>query len=244
MMRWLRSAYVTQKNHAPERGLAHSARARGLMCQLRPPTPSKRCMSRGTGAPALAVTKEVAQHSSLLLRARLIALVVVGSCPSERHCAGERPFSFGARPWCDVPAAVSNAKPASRVLRCAGAPTIAATREEAQHSSLLLRARLSALVVVGPCPLEGHCSGERPRSFGARPWCDVPAAISNAKPASRVSCGAGAPTIAATREEAQHSGLLRVRAFQRWLWSTYALYNAIEPARGLFSSARARGATC
>ena len=42
--------------------------------------------------------------------------------------------------WCDVPAAASNAKPAPRVSRGAGALSLAVYREEAQHSSLLLRA--------------------------------------------------------------------------------------------------------
>ena len=44
--------------------------------------------------------------------------------------------------------------------------------------ALAARARRSALVVVGLCPLEGHCTSERPLSFGARPCCDVPAAVS------------------------------------------------------------------
>ena len=49
---------------------------------------------------ALAVAKEEVHHSSLLLRARFIALVVVDPSPLERHCTGERPFSFGAHPYC------------------------------------------------------------------------------------------------------------------------------------------------
>ena len=117
-------------------------------------------MLYSAGAQALAVAREEVQHSSWLLRARFIALVVVGSSPLKRHCTGERPFSFRARQLCDVQAAVSNAKPASRVSRGAGAPVIAATREQAQHSSLLLDARFLALVVVGLCPLEGYCTSE------------------------------------------------------------------------------------
>ena len=42
--------------------------------------------------------------------------------------------------------------------------------------------RGAGLVVVGPYPIQGHCTGERPLSFGARPCCNVPAAASNAKP--------------------------------------------------------------
>ena len=33
--------------------------------------------------------------------------------PFKRRCAGERSLSFGARSWCDVPAADSNVKPAA-----------------------------------------------------------------------------------------------------------------------------------
>ena len=112
------------------------------------------------------------------------------SCPTEGHCAGERPLPFGARPWCDVPAAASNAKPAPLVTRRTRAGTRCLWREGAPHE-LAVRARHITLVVVGSCPVKGHCTGERPPSFGPRPWCDVPAAASNAKPAPRVSRSAG-----------------------------------------------------
>ena len=36
----------------------------------------------------------------------------------------------------------------------------------------------------------------------------------------RVSCGADMPALAVTRDEAQHSSLLNVRAVPRWLWSS------------------------
>ena len=48
---------------------------------------------------------------------------------------------------------------------------------------LAARARRAALVVVGFCAMKGHCTGGRPLSFGARPWCDVRAVTSNAQPA-------------------------------------------------------------
>ena len=159
----------------------------------------------------------------------------------EEHCTGERPLSFGARPWCDVPAAASNAKPAPRVSRAGALRSLSLGGGAALE--LAARARRAALVVVGLCPTEGHCAGERPLSFGARPWCDVPAAASNAKPAPRGSRGAGAPALAVSGEEAQHSSLLRARAVPRWLWSVVPR-KSTAPARGLSPSARARGATC
>ena len=36
-------------------------------------------------------------------------------------------------------------------------------------------------------PMEAHCVGEGPLSFGARLWCDVPTVRSNAKPAPNVT---------------------------------------------------------
>ena len=64
---------------------------------------------------------------------------------------------------------------------------LAVSGEEAQHSRMLLRAHLTALLVVGPFLIGGRLTGERPHSFGARPWCDVLAAASNAKPAPRIT---------------------------------------------------------
>ena len=40
----------------------------------------------------------------------------------------------------------------------------------------------AALVLVGSCARQGHCTGERPLSFGAWPWCDVSAAASEIQP--------------------------------------------------------------
>ena len=71
--------------------------------------------------------------------------------------------------------------------------------------------------MTGRHPANGCCAGERPLSFGARPWCDVPAAASNFKPAPRGSRGAGASVLAVSGEETQHSSLLCVRAVPRWL---------------------------
>ena len=104
VLRWLWSAHALGKGTALTRGLSPSARGRGATSQLRPPRISRLlCGTREHGT-ALAVSREEAQHASLL-RARRAALVVVGPCTRQGHCPDKRPLSFGARPWCDVPAA-------------------------------------------------------------------------------------------------------------------------------------------
>ena len=88
--------------------------------------------------------------------------------------------------------------------------------------STSLRTRRASLVVVGSCLNKGHCVGEGHVFFGARPWCDVQPTVSNIKPASRVSLGAGAAAaLSVSGEEEQHSSYLRARVVSRWLWSSY-----------------------
>ena len=133
-------------------------------------------------APALAVSGKEAQYSSLP-RAHLAALVAVCVGAIKEHCTGGRRLSFDTRPWCGVSGAASNAKPAAACAASAQALLLAFSREEAQHSSLL-RARRATLVVVRLGRIRQCCPGGRLLSFGTRPWCDVPAAASNAKPAA------------------------------------------------------------
>ena len=80
-------------------------------------------------------------------------------------------------------------------------PPLAVAGEEAQQSSLLLRARRATLVVIGPCTMEGCCTDERALSFGARPWYDVPAVASNAKPATACEASTRAPALAVAGED-------------------------------------------
>ena len=96
----------------------------------------------------------------LAARARRAALVVIGLRPVEGRCAGERRLCFGARPRRDVPAVASNAQSAiawhawarhcARYVSGGGAALNPAAR-----------ARRAVLVVVGVCPMEGYCAGER-----------------------------------------------------------------------------------
>jgi hypothetical protein len=55
---------------------------------------------------------------------------------------------------------------------------------------LAARARRAALVAVSPYLAEERCADETPLPLSARLRCDVPAAVSDAKPAPRVSRGA------------------------------------------------------
>ena len=190
--------------------------------------------SRGEGAAALAVSGEEAQHSSLLSRAPCRA-GCGRSVPVERRCAGERPLSFGARPWCDVPAAASNSKPAPRVTqrRRVGARCL---WEEAQHSSLLARAPCRA--GCARLFLQRALRRREASLLRRAPWCDVPAAASNSKPAPRGSRGAGAAALAVSGEEAQHSSLLRARAVPRWLWSVSCSRKTLRRREALSFGAR------
>ena len=62
-----RPELVREKDTAPTRGLSSPARARGATFQLQPPTAGHHRVPHVARAPALAVSGEEAQHSSLLL---------------------------------------------------------------------------------------------------------------------------------------------------------------------------------
>ena len=213
--RWLWSVRTLPKGAAPARGLSPSSRAvvRRASCSLQ--LQASAACSRGAGAPALAVSGEEAQHSSLL-RARRAALVCSLLASYQRALRRREASLLRRAPWCDVPAAASNAKPAPRGLRGAGARCARCLWGGDAALELAARARRAALVVVGPRPANGAATGKRPLSFGARPWCDVPAAASNSKPAP-LGLRRRRAVLAVSGEEAQHSSLLRVRAVPRWL---------------------------
>ena len=144
------------------------------------------------------------------MRARHCARCLSGRRRSTRACDARAPCRAGCgRPiaLCKGTALARGLSPSAqgrgatcqlRPPRTAGfrvdarerATALALSREEAQHASLR-RARRAALVVVGPCSIEGHCTSERPLFFGARPCCDVPAAASNTQPVC--ACTRSAP---------------------------------------------------
>ena len=156
----MRRASCGLRESAGFRVFVWHARARHCVC----------CLSGGGAARELAA------------RARRAALVVVYPRTRQGHWTGERTFSVGARPWCDVPAAASENQPAfawaARARHCACCLSGGGAARE-----LTARVRHSALDVTGPYNRPGHRTGERPFYVGARPWCDVPAAASDNQPA-------------------------------------------------------------
>ena len=121
----------------------------------------------------------------LSARARRVTVILVRPFTAKEHCAGKGPLSFRARPWCDMPATASNAKPAPHVTRRRRAGARCLRVERAAHE-LAARACRAALAAAGSSFIEGHRSGEKPFPLDKLPWC------SNAMPATRVSRGAQA----------------------------------------------------
>ena len=175
---------MPRKSTASARGLSPSARARGATCQLRPPTPSSAACHAAQARTALAVSGR-RRSTRACCCARRAALVVVGHAyrraPRRREASLLRRAPVVRRASCGLQRQASAACHArARHLR-------SLSLRRRRSTQACSRARRAALVVVGPCTRKGHCAGERPLFFGARPWCDVPAAASNAKPAPRVT---------------------------------------------------------
>ena len=108
--------------------------------------------------------------------ARPAALVGVGPCPMEAHCASRTAVSLGALPCSDVLALALT----SREVGCACsalARTCALSLSGGSAARALATcARADALVGVGLYPKETHRARETAVFFGARPCSDVPAA--------------------------------------------------------------------
>ena len=163
--RWLWCARALSKGAVPVRAPFPSARARGATCQLRRPTPSQRRVSRGTGAPALAVSGEKAPHSG-----RAVLLVVVGTRHLRREpCRPEasllRRTSVVRRASCSPQRQASVACVAWRHRRACACCLWGG----GSARNVSARARLVALVVVKSCPMDGRRTGGRLVSFDARP---------------------------------------------------------------------------
>ena len=200
-------------------------------------------LSRGTRerATALAVSGEEAQHASLL-RARAVPRWLWSVHAYERTL--HRREASLLRRAAVVRRASCGLQESSRLSRGTRerATALAVSREEAQHASLL-RARAVPRWLWSFMHYERRCTGERPLSFGARPWCDVPAAASKNQPAvawhararhcARCLSGGGAARKLAAR--ARRAALVVVGS---------CLGRGTAPARGLSPSARGRGATC
>ena len=92
---------------------------------------------------------------------------------------GESTLAFGASPWCDVKAAASQRTADFRAAR-AWAPlrwlSLGSRRKTRACRARALR-RASWIGLLRP--VQRHCDGGRPLSFGARPWRDVPVSASS-----------------------------------------------------------------
>ena len=194
-MRALRRAdYGRRRCHgrtAPARGHSQSPYGRGATCQLRPPTPNQRQRT------------EVAQGACCLLRRRSTR-----NLPTQApRCVGYgRRRSCGSTPHCREAKLVRR----TAIVRCASCGLRRRTGNYVFRAARLL-------VAVGPRLTRGHHTSERPLAFGARPWCDVPAMATDAKPAAACQASAGARALAISGAEAQHASLLRARAAPCWL---------------------------
>ena len=133
--RWLWLTYALGKDIAPSRGLSPSVRGRGATYQLPPPRISR--LLRGTRecATALAVSREEAQHASLL-RARAVPRWLWSADAQGKGIAPARGLSPSARGR----GVTYQLRPPriSRLLRGTRerGTALAFYREEAQHASL------------------------------------------------------------------------------------------------------------
>ena len=168
-------------------------------------------------APALAVSGEEAQHSSLL-RARRAALVVVGLGSIEGRRVGGKPLSFGARPWCDVPAAASNAKPAAACERKRTRACARCLSGGGAALELAARARRAALVVVGLGSIR-RTPHRREASLLRRAAVVRRASCSLQRQAGCRVCSASAQARSLSLGRRRSTRACCARAVLRWLWS-------------------------
>ena len=101
----------------------------------------------------------------------------------------------------------------------------------------------AALVMVGPYPMEVPCANERPLFIVMRSWCDVQAAVFNAKLAQRALRGIGAPALAVTGMR-RGTRACCPRAMRRCFYAVCILRKGTATARGLSPSVRIRGVAC
>ena len=190
----------------------------------------RRSLSLGGGAPL-----------ELAVPARYAVPVVVGPCPIKGHCASERPLFFGAHPWCNVPAALSNAKPEPLITR----------RTRRRSLSLGRRCSTRACCTRAPC----RAGFGRSTSFGRALRCREASLLRRAPVVRRASCGLQRQASAACRAAHARRRSLSLgggrttrahcaRAMPCWLWLAHALSKDTALAKGLSPSVRVCGATC
>ena len=126
-------------------------------------------------------------------------------------------------------------------VACARAPAI--SQEEAQHANLLHARAVPRWLWLVRAIRKGivPARGLSPVASGRGATCQVrPPTHGRFLRGTR----ARAAALAVSQEEAQHASLLYARALPRCLWLIHTICEGTVPARGLFSSALGRGATC
>ena len=237
------SVHALWKPTAPARRPSPSVHGRAPACQPRPPTSRRSSRVRTRDRATTRSPSGGGAARALATCARRAALVGVGPCPTEAHCASETALSVGARPCSDMLAAASNEQ-----------TEFACAHTRSRHRTLSLRRRRSTRACdvraprragcVGPCPTEAHCASETALSVGARPCSDMPAAASNEQTEFACAHTRSRHHTPLPQEEAQHARLRRARAPPRWLWSVHALRKPTAPARRPSPSVHGRAPTC
>ena len=131
--RWLESIHALWKPTVPVRRPSPSEHSRAPMCQPRPPTSRRRSSVRTCKRATVRSLSGEGAPRALAACARRAALVGVGSCPMDIHCASATAHSLDARPCSDVPAAASNEQPALHVRTRERATARFLSRKEVHH---------------------------------------------------------------------------------------------------------------
>ena len=167
VLRWSWSPHSRQTATALARSHSPSARGRGATCQMRPSEMSRLLCGMRKRANALSISQEEAQHASLLNSAPCCV-----SCgwPMRSKRPLQQPEASLFRHAAVVRRASCSLNDLAGVhMACASAPPHSCISGGGATRELAASARCGALVVVGPCPMKGHCAGGKPLSFGARP---------------------------------------------------------------------------
>ena len=176
------------------------------------------------------------------MRTRRTALIAAFPCSTEVRKTSEFPPSFVARPWCDVSAAASNAKPAPRVTH--GAARRQSLSLERRRSTPALRARSAALVVGYPPPTQGYYLGEMPLLSACAPV--VRCASCGLQRKASVGCLARrrhtcAHSLSLEKMGSTQAGCAHAPCRASHAWS---MPDSAASAKGLSPSARTRGEAC
>ena len=186
-------------------------RGRGATCQLRPPTPSQRRVSRATQARRCSLSFGRRRSTRAFFTCAQCRDGCGRSLPCQRalnrrDVSPLRRTTVVRRVSCGLQLQASAACLAR--CRCVGARCLSGGDAVLELPS---RARSAAMAVVGPYPTKGRCAGERlsPSAHDRCATCQLRPQTSSQR---RVSRGAGAWALAVSGDEAQHSSSLCVRA--------------------------------